>query len=380
MSSGHRTFTVFLTLLSGLLLTLIGIVTHWPPLLWAVVMALLLLTALWAVRPRRTSGVIPQQRTLEPDLPIPPVDRWERVVTDIPLPSGMDDYDFLFSATIRWCPGTAPDRAPLVNAVGLATHSIVERAREVVATQAPYRSALAQHLLSAALGCMRPDATGRVEAMAENVELSLSETDRQRLNKLSTTRKNKELWEHERNYERNKRDYLGEDVLKDPGSAVVWWLSKDETRVEDTVQLIGTLAQLSAAARNEEVPDEFQPYLNSFPSPEASAQNGFHDAFSENGRAGHPYDMTSAFPYGTASGHTGGVPPGAAAAEAVEQLLTALELSADEPVGVLLTDRITEAVHGAGKAEEAEELGRRFSPPPPPEDEEKPDEDAPGPL
>jgi hypothetical protein len=67
----------------------------------------------------------------------------------------------------------------------------------------------------------------------------------------------KAIWEHQRKYEQNKRAYLGRDVLKDPGSAVVWWLARNDDHVEKTVQAIGLLAQLSSAA----TADRFDAFL-----------------------------------------------------------------------------------------------------------------------
>lgn len=357
MRSGHKTFAAFFTVLSGLLLALVGLVVRWPPWAWVTVVGLLLVTAVLTARSGRRDDPIPQEKTLEPDLPIPPLERWEQVVTDVALPSAMDDYDFLFSATVRWCPGDAPAKAPLVNAAGLAANAVLDRARRVAASQPPYRTSLVQHELSAALGSMRPDASGRVRAMAENVSLSLSDMDRQRLSKLATTRKNKELWEHERNYERNKRDYLGKDVLKDTGSAVVWWLSKDDEKVEDTVQLIGTLAQLSAAAKNQDVPEEFQ-HMAPFPVPDEPEPGG------QNGQADGPY-FADPFRNGSAPSAANGHKE--SAADMLEKLLGAMSLTPDDPVGVHFADRVTEAVRVAGRTDLAEEMERRFNPPPPPE-------------
>ncbi|MGH3870444.1 MAG: hypothetical protein ACRDSR_02850 [Pseudonocardiaceae bacterium] len=53
--------------------------------------------------------------------------------------------------------------------------------------------------------------------------------------------------EHEHDHERRKRDYLRDDVLQNTGSAITWWLARKDNDVEDTVRLIGALAQLSAA-------------------------------------------------------------------------------------------------------------------------------------
>jgi hypothetical protein len=78
---------------------------------------------------------------------------------------------------------------------------------------------------------------------------------------LNDLRKDEEVWEHERQHERNKRHYLGDDVLKSAGSAVVWWLARHENEIERAVDMIGPLAQIAAAAKDEEVPELFQHLL-----------------------------------------------------------------------------------------------------------------------
>lgn len=47
-------------------------------------------------------------------------------------------------------------------------------------------------------------------------------------------------------------------MLKSAGSAVVWWLARHDDDIEKTVDLIGPLAQLTAAANDEEVPELFR--------------------------------------------------------------------------------------------------------------------------
>ncbi|WP_050507712.1 MULTISPECIES: hypothetical protein [Streptomyces] len=259
MSSGHKTATVFLTVICALLLVIAGLSLQWPVWAWPASAAVLVTgsaTAFWSDSRRRPSG--PWEYPAHPDLPVPPVERWERTVAGVALPSSVPDYDFLFSATIRWRPLGAAVDAPRVNAGGLAVDAVLARARAVTARQNPHHSTLAQHQLDGALGTMEPDVTDRVEAMAENVTLQLSDADRERLTKLSTVRKDEDVWEHERNYERSKRTYLGNEVLKDTGSAVVWWMAKHDDRIEKTVDLIGPLAQLSSAANNQEVPELFR--------------------------------------------------------------------------------------------------------------------------
>jgi hypothetical protein len=67
-------------------------------------------------------------------------------------------------------------------------------------------------------------------------------------------RKHERMWEQERRMEVSMRRYLSEDVLKDTGSAVVWWLARHADQIEDSAQMIGHLAQLTAAANSKDMP------------------------------------------------------------------------------------------------------------------------------
>ncbi|MGY0487779.1 hypothetical protein [Streptomyces sp. WG-D5] len=259
MSTGQKTVSIFLTLICALLVLILGLCLVWPLWVWLAA-AVLLLSALAAAasvaaRSRRRDPFPPGT---VPDQPIAPVERREVYVEGIALPSQLPDYDFLFSATIRWCPVDPSGDATHINAGALAKDAVIERARAVTSCREPFRSSLIQHELSGALGIMEADAGGHIRAMAMNVVLALPEEDQQRLERLAAIRKNEELWEHERNYERNKREYLGGDVLRDTGSAVVWWLAKNDDHVEKAVNDIGLLARLASAANNERVAEPFR--------------------------------------------------------------------------------------------------------------------------
>ncbi|MFE7317672.1 hypothetical protein ACFU7T_31885 [Streptomyces sp. NPDC057555] len=266
MSSGHKTVTALLALIGALILVITGLVTAWPVWVWPVVAALLTSSALLigrALAPK--TGHHSQYMPPEELLPIPQVSRQEQRVTEVALPSAVADYDFLFSALVRWDILEPTDEAPHINPGGLAVDAVLERARVITALEQPHRSSLVQHQLNGALGTMLQDAGGRVAAMAADVTLTLSPRDQERLDKLSKVRKDEDLWKHERKYELDRRSYLGEDVLKDPGRAVVWWLAKNNDHIEETVDRIGVLAQLSAAANNSEVPEPFRPYVEKEP-------------------------------------------------------------------------------------------------------------------
>jgi hypothetical protein len=184
-------------------------------------------------------------------------------ITSVSLASAQPDYRFDFSATVHWRPVPGFVGLPHGNPVALATNAVIGRAYEITATEHPADHEVVQHKLNAALGTMQPERTGQVEAWAVRVSLVLSPPDQERLLKLADVRKDEELWERERNHEQRKRAYLTQDVLASPGSAVVWWLARDFGQVRETVALIGTLAQLSAAANNTEVPELFRSLIES---------------------------------------------------------------------------------------------------------------------
>jgi hypothetical protein len=252
----------------------LGSVLHWPMLLWgfmSMVTAsgslLLVMTALGhghaATEPQSPEDLQPPTEPEEPPY------RETRVI-DAALPSSTDGYDFLFSATVWWRPIAGHvDRSDSASAA-LAMSSVVRRAREVVCHEEPARASFARYLLEEELGVPLPDRSGRVTAQATDVTLALSPADRERLRKLNDLRKDEEIWEYERDHERNKRRYLGDDVLKSTGSAVVWWLTRHEDEIEKAVAMIGPLAQISAAANDEEVPELFRHLL----VPPVDAQSG----------------------------------------------------------------------------------------------------------
>ncbi|MEV4166490.1 hypothetical protein [Nonomuraea dietziae] len=269
---------IYLYVVGGLLLA--GLITFAPRQIWlpALVAALVAgAVPLFRGMVRRRASTPIEPTTLYVPPPQPPVEPREHWVEKVPLPSQEDDYDFLFSATILWSPlqRTWDDRR--VNPEALAVNAILKRARKITEQCEPSRASLVAHELGGVLGSMEPDATDCVQAMAESVQVTLSTEDQERLNKLAAVRKDKVVWEHDRKYEQSKREYLGEDVLKDTGSAVVWWLVKNDDHVERTVNDLGLLARLTSAANNRELPESngyasmpFEPF-DETPSPNGSS-------------------------------------------------------------------------------------------------------------
>jgi hypothetical protein len=283
MSSGQKTVSVFLMLISSMLVLILGLYLSWPLWVWPVAVALL--GASWAgatvAASRANRGKLFPDTVTAP--PVPEVERRELSVHDVALPSSLEDYDFLLSATIRWCPEKPYAQETGTHHGGLAVEAILARARRITATCDPFRSSLVQHDLSGALAEMHHDRSGHIRAMALNVVLRLSEADQSRLDRLAAIRKDEELWEHERKWEKNRRAYLSDDVLRDTGRAVVWWLAKNDDQLEKTVDDIGLLAQLTSAANNEQVAEPFRHLVpNAFPKmPAAETARGPADLFTD---------------------------------------------------------------------------------------------------
>lgn len=354
MSSGHKTVSGFCTVLLGLVLVLVGLVLHWPVWAWAVAAFLFAAAALVLSR-LATPAVDPlsQEFTAEPDRPTDPPERREQTVTDVVLPSAAEDYDFRFSATVRWWPQELPKDSPPFSPAGVAVSAVLERARAVTEGWQPHRGSLAQHRLVGELAVMLPDPGGRVLAMAENVTLTLAEADAVRLRKLATVRKDEILWSHERRYERDRREYLGKDVLQDTGSAVVWWLAKNDDQIRKTVDDLGVLAQLSAAANNRDVPERYAALVpRPTGAPETDGQpNGY--GYNGNGHNGLPQFGRAFEVQGT------GVP---APVDAFERLLAVMGVPAGHEDSGVLARALYEGAAQVGREEASEDIRRRFDP------------------
>lgn len=346
MNSGHRTMTLFVTVILGLILVILGLSADWPLWAWPTMAALLLVIAAVTHKilvPEREP--IPREFLADPDLPLPDLPRQEQRVAYVALPSSVTDYDFSFSATVRWLVLDVPEDAPYINPAGLAVDAVLHRARAVTAQQPPHRSAFVQHQLDGALATMRADSTGRITAMAQDVSLSLPEHDRERLAKLSDVRKDEDVWEHERNYERSKRAYLGDDVLKDTGSAVVWWLSRNQEEVEGAVDRIGLLAQLSAAANNDSVSPPFEHLVS---TPRASFADGMTN--------GHvPPNWPQSYGFTDSPSDNGAEPD-----FTFDSLLSWFGFSADDPDLDLFAERLGNLATAHGKTTAADEIKQRF--------------------
>ncbi|GAA2740173.1 hypothetical protein [Kitasatospora cinereorecta] len=324
---------VGLAVAAGLMTVVLGTAAKWPLWLWATPAAVagvlaLLLAAARSPRPEP-----------EPE-PVTDSDEslWEVThVGDVALPSRVRDYDFRFSATVWW--RSMPNAAGREHAdpSGLAIETVLNRAREVTEREVPERLDLLRHRLNGVLGVTICDESKLVEAMGGQVELALSQDDRDRLGKLSEVRKSEEVWEHERRYERSVRAYLGDDVLKSPGSAVVWWLARHDDKVTEAADLIGTLARLSAAANDEPVDGLYQHLVPVSHRRDDDGGDGID--------AGSPGEPGPVGPGGPARGPRVVGP--------INQLLEDIDLPAKSPEREVYVHRIAEFTAAMGRSEQA---------------------------
>ncbi|MFF4171331.1 hypothetical protein [Streptomyces sp. NPDC001744] len=356
----HRFPGLLAVALCGTAPAVLGNLLHWSAWLWgfmsmvAVSGSLLLAMAL-SGGDRATTDPYASGEPESPSEPAEPPYQETRVV-DATLPSAAGDYDFLFSATVWWRP--CPDQADRSDGASpaLAVSSIVNRAVEVVCREEPGRASFARYLLEGELGVPLRDRSGRVEALAADVTLTLAPADRERLRKLSDLRKDEELWEHERQHERNKRRYLGDDVLKSTGSAVVWWLARHEDEIERAVDMIGPLARITAAANDEEVPELFRHLLVPPVDTRTEATVG-----------GSPWDG-----HGQREG-TFTREEELGVSDRLVLLLTAVGLKPDMEGYTVFVHRVVRSLEAEGLDEAAEEIRRNLLPAPDEDGGERPE-------
>ncbi|PPK64016.1 hypothetical protein V5P93_006419 [Actinokineospora auranticolor] len=184
-----------------------------------------------------------------------PAPHAEHHVPAIPVDSAEPYYRFILACTVCWVPNAGVPQHG--NLRGLAVHSILERARQVTVQGSPTDAAVVQTRLAAELGTMTADRSGQIVSWAENVTLTVPEEDARRLDRLTELRKEKQVRHQEQELEQRTRTYLAEDVLTDPGTAVVWWLARHPEQVREAADLIPTFAQLSAAVTKTEIAPQY---------------------------------------------------------------------------------------------------------------------------
>lgn len=347
----HRLPSLLFVSLCGLAPAVLGNLLHWSAWLWGFMSMVTTSGSLLLVITVLSGGHASADpyKPGEPEPPTAPTEPpyEETRVIEAALSSAADGYDFLFSATVWWKP--VPDQAGRSDGASpsLAVSSVVSRALKVVCCEEPGRASFARHLLEGELGVPRPDGSGRVKALAADVTLTLAPADRERLRKLNDLRKDEEIWEFERQHERNKRRYLGDDVLKSAGSAVVWWLARHENEIDKAVDMIGPLAQIAAAANDEEVPEVFRHLL----VPPVGARS----------------EATVGGPLWGGDGQGGGMSDHeeeVGVSDRLLLLLAALDLKPDMDEYTVFVHRVVRSLEAAGLDEAAEEIRRTLLPTP----------------
>lgn len=325
---------------------------HWPAWLSIAAAALVLAGALFVLR-RWPGSPLSGAAAVDVPMPVPPAAPRGEEITNVLLPSMREDYYFLFSGTALWEPTAVGGEDAIAGMSALAVDAVLKRARQVTQQRDPGNASLVRYELASALSEMQPDDTGRLRAMADSVRLVLPDHDQERLNKLAAVRKEESIWEHERKYEQSRRHYLSADVLKDPGSTVVWWLARNDDQVEKTVGSIGLLARLFAAANNTDLPEAFRQL-----APELAAMDG----------AGTPL-------FG--AGSPDAPEPGAekSAADHLAAFVQAADIPGDDPERALLARRLANIVTAHGQQDVADEIIRRFDRPGDAGDPPEPDDE-----
>jgi hypothetical protein len=185
---------------------------------------------------------------LDPVFSLPPT----RTIADVRLPSASPDFQFSFSAVVHWSTVLSGSRHADLGSV--AVDALLNRAKALTAGQQPTEEALNQHRLAALLGEPDLDDRGQVRTWATEVRLRLPEADSKHLQVLAALHRREQTTLLERRMERDERAYLRDEVLATPGSAAVWWLVNNPGKVEQAVDILETLAQLSAVANTDELP------------------------------------------------------------------------------------------------------------------------------
>ena len=175
--------------------------------------------------------------------------------------------------------------------------------------------------------------------MAESVQLVLPDHDEERLESSRSCARKRPSGSTSGNTSR-EGEYLSGDVLKDPGSAVVWWLTRNDGNVEKTVHDIALLARLSAAANNTDVPETFQEV-----SGRACLRTLAKSALSG-------VRMARTCPQPAESGYF--------AADHFDAFLRAMGLGEDDPERALFARRVADLTAKHGRPEITEEGGDRF--------------------
>ncbi|MFJ2805408.1 hypothetical protein [Kitasatospora sp. NPDC087271] len=362
MNYRNKALPVFLVFVCASVPALVGRLFNWPA--WVgIFLALTMAAGLGLLVVRQSPRHSPVAEPLSEPLyirPNPPAEPLQETHVDgLTLPSALPDYDFVFSATVRWRPTRSHPDLPHASLGNLAVSAVLKRAQLITSQEHPYHWDAARYRLVGSLGAEAADASGLFTALATNATLTLNQSDRDRLEKLARLRKTEDAWEQHQQYERNRRSYIGEEVLKSPGSAVVWWLTRHEDEVEKAVEMIGPLAQLSAAANDTEVPEPFRRLVAGFPTCESTPAPGI-PGYGSGGpecsaeeRDGETIPVDSVAP--------SLVDPDSTVVERVRELLEELGLEEGSVEREVLVHRIARSTDASGRVVAAERIRQHLS-------------------
>jgi hypothetical protein len=370
-----------LSVIAAVIWVVLGLVYQWPVWLWSGLAVVSLLgpsLAAWGIvewnlrkRPRSSHELSDEVVEEEPQpMPEPPMPQ-QYPVQDVLLRSAHQDYRFVFACTVFWRLLPSAPGLPHPNPGALAADLILVEAANLAASIPPEEESRARYRMMNVLGSARVDRTGHVEAWADGIALSLSEKDVKRLTRLAEVRKDEEVWEHERSYERNVRAYLGDDVLTSPGSAVVWWLAGPRTdekrRVDEAVEKISNLQKLTSAAAMAELPGNAAEAIDFRISPSAASSHVFGDQSSSHTALPQLPFVLAAQPDESGNGLS----------DRPEQSLEdhaigLVEELSEGPEREMFARRLADLLEAQGRGEAAEQVRRRFDAP---LDQSAPDED-----
>ncbi|MEU1481484.1 hypothetical protein [Streptomyces sp. NPDC005760] len=322
----------------------------WPDWMWFPLTAVVAGSLLLDMYVRNGRGRATAEEEEAPDVTEFPTEPpyLETPVIDVPVFSSLDEYPFLFSSTVRWRIDTDPLVTSHGNPGALAVASVLRRVEQYTAAEHPSRTDFLCHWLEGLLGRPVQDETGTVTAYATDVRLHLRQEDRRHLEELEERRRNIGSWEQQREYERSRRAYFGEDVLRSPGSAVVWWLSRHEDEIERATDLIGPLSCLAAAANDQKIPDPYRHLLGGRDSPAGGeSPNGLD----------HPQDTDAAAAHqDQAASSPDGQPQ--ARLEAASALLDTMGITCGSEERDAFVHRLARMVEASGRPQAAEHLRR----------------------
>ncbi|WP_298183337.1 hypothetical protein [Saccharomonospora sp.] len=328
---------------AGGTIIVLGLVLGWATWVWlpfAAVLATVTVVVLRsALHERELNASTPLRQHVPPPTPVPPSGPTPRreTISELPLPSQEQDYRFLFSATVLW------ERQPHVPAMttdfgAAAKQFVITRAAGLTQQHHPEDSTMATTNLSSYLAERQQVVNGHY-VWATDVTLKLSTEDSERLARMAKLRKDRALWEQERAHELSLRDYIGKEVLRDPGTAVLWWFARnlqDPDGLTKTVNDIEKLRRLTSAAHATHVP----PW----------DQEPFTPPHHENGQA-------SLFtPPAVVEGTTAEPDPTLRLVDAVEQLTD----NTEPALRSTLHRRLVQLFHAQGLTATADEIARRF--------------------